>query len=301
MDDIVSCIEFVLKNSGDHPLFHTMDYRMYIGMIENMEYFRRRMTPKYMNEREVLRENIIFIDTESDVVKYTRDIMNERMISVDCEGYNLCRRGTISLIQIATKDKIYVFDITVLKDKAFELGLKGILTSHEILKLFFDARNDCDALYNLYYFIPKYFVDVQVLCMEEVYNRGNLCGVLSSIYRSFWVSDQDVMFIKGVKEKGRRIYRKNNRVFDQRPLMKSIVNYAAEDARLIYNLFCEFFFRVRPNVDALIVISEARSYIYAMRRNGKRTDEMIGWTYSDRVGIDENKRRYDEVYLLMKK
>lgn len=73
----------------------------------------------------------------------------EPQVFVDCEGNNLGRSGTLSLLQIylAPHDRTWIFDVTILGDKVFNTDLKGntirsILQDKYIYKCFWDVRND---------------------------------------------------------------------------------------------------------------------------------------------------------------
>lgn len=72
----------------------------------------------------------------------------------DLEGIFLGRLGTISIMQLLGHDQTYVIDIHTLGNEAFctpgKTGttLKDILESESIPKVFFDVRNDSDALFS---------------------------------------------------------------------------------------------------------------------------------------------------------
>jgi exonuclease 3'-5' domain-containing protein 1 len=79
---------------------------------------------------------------------------NPLSLFLDLEGVQLSRHGSISILQvhICTDDRTYLIDIHTLGDKAFSTSgaggetLKGIQESEFIPKVFFDVRNDSDAL-----------------------------------------------------------------------------------------------------------------------------------------------------------
>ncbi|MCJ1239609.1 hypothetical protein MMC14_007607 [Varicellaria rhodocarpa] len=83
---------------------------------------------------------------------------NPPSLYLDLEGINLSRHGSISIIELFVfpLNHVYLVDVHVLGEKAFStLGsdsrtLKVILESTDILKVFFDVRNDFDALYSLF-------------------------------------------------------------------------------------------------------------------------------------------------------
>lgn len=77
---------------------------------------------------------------------------------LDLEGISLSRHGTISLITIFVQpfNKVYIVDIHTMQSVAFTTAsststtLKSILESPTIIKVFFDIRNDSDALHAHY-------------------------------------------------------------------------------------------------------------------------------------------------------
>ena len=77
---------------------------------------------------------------------------------VDLEGIDLCRNGSISIIQVyaSPTSKTYLIDVFTMGALAFStpstngLTLKSLLEDASIMKAFYDCRNDNDALWNLY-------------------------------------------------------------------------------------------------------------------------------------------------------
>jgi exonuclease 3'-5' domain-containing protein 1 len=77
---------------------------------------------------------------------------------IDLEGNNLSRKGTLSLVTILVEPRhtVHLVDVTGLGEQAFHVAgsdgrtLKKILESQEIVKVFFDIRNDLDALFGLF-------------------------------------------------------------------------------------------------------------------------------------------------------
>lgn len=76
---------------------------------------------------------------------------------VDLEGNNLSRKGTLSLVTVLVEPRhtVHLIDVTGLGDDAFTTAgldgrtIKRILESPKVCKVFFDIRNDSDALYSL--------------------------------------------------------------------------------------------------------------------------------------------------------
>jgi len=99
---------------------------------------------------------------------------NVREIGVDLEG-NLDENGLIELVQIASEDKIFIFDFYhvqyVHKDneesknltKEMMQLLKHIMENDSILKVFHDCRKDSLALHALLHCCPVNVFDVSAL------------------------------------------------------------------------------------------------------------------------------------------
>ncbi|RSL77845.1 hypothetical protein CEP52_017682 [Fusarium oligoseptatum] len=75
---------------------------------------------------------------------------------VDLEGVNLCRHGSVSILQIYVlpHDRAYIIDVHTLGDQCFStpegngVTFRQIPASQSIPNVFFDVRNDSDALYS---------------------------------------------------------------------------------------------------------------------------------------------------------
>jgi exonuclease 3'-5' domain-containing protein 1 len=105
---------------------------------------------------------------------------NPPSIYVDLEGIELSRTGSISLISILVQPTLsrrhaYLVDIYTMGSIAFtttgllKKTLKAILESPDISKVFFDVRNDSDALYAHFAISLQGIIDVQLM---ELASRG---------------------------------------------------------------------------------------------------------------------------------
>eukprot|EP01112_Ceratiomyxa_fruticulosa_P008469 TRINITY_DN2194_c0_g1_i4.p1 TRINITY_DN2194_c0_g1~~TRINITY_DN2194_c0_g1_i4.p1 ORF type:complete len:322 (+),score=79.59 TRINITY_DN2194_c0_g1_i4:557-1522(+) len=93
-------------------------------------------------------QNAGTIVTIEECEKAIKEIKKQHIIAVDCEGVNLGREGTLCLVQVATSKKAYLFDIIEGGSRLFDHGLREILESDKILKVFHDCRLDSDALFH---------------------------------------------------------------------------------------------------------------------------------------------------------
>ncbi|KAF1996939.1 hypothetical protein P154DRAFT_579422 [Amniculicola lignicola CBS 123094] len=89
----------------------------------------------------------------------------------DIEGIKLGRHGSISLMSlyVAPQSTTYIIDVHILSAEAFQVAdtnnnsLKNILENADIPKVFFNIRNDSDALYSLYSISINGIIDIQLL------------------------------------------------------------------------------------------------------------------------------------------
>ncbi|KAM6254958.1 piRNA biogenesis protein EXD1 isoform 2-T4 [Spheniscus humboldti] len=72
------------------------------------------------------------------------------VVSIAGEGVNLCRHGKLSWLEIATKSRIFLFDIFRLGPQAFKNGLQMVLEDKNILKVMHDCRWISDCLFHQY-------------------------------------------------------------------------------------------------------------------------------------------------------
>jgi exonuclease 3'-5' domain-containing protein 1 len=86
--------------------------------------------------------NVVLVDTPALLEECIADVSSGRSLAVDLEGVDLCRQGTLCLLQVLREGgkDIWVVDVTVLGQAAFEpvvsggQSLKGVLEDGSIVK-----------------------------------------------------------------------------------------------------------------------------------------------------------------------
>ncbi|XP_026210903.1 piRNA biogenesis protein EXD1 isoform X2 [Anabas testudineus] len=68
------------------------------------------------------------------------DIKKQHVIGVGADGVEVFQQGRLCWLQIATKHKVYLFDILLLGARAFKNGLSMILENKHTLKVIHDCR-----------------------------------------------------------------------------------------------------------------------------------------------------------------
>jgi exonuclease 3'-5' domain-containing protein 1 len=216
---------------------------------------------------------------------------------IDFEGNNLSRNGTLSLITILVEPRhtVHLVDITGLGEQAFQVAgsdqrtLRSIMESEEIVKVFFDIRNDSDALFGLFGIRVSGIEDIQLMELaSRNFSKKYVNGLTKCIERDStlpWGEKQDW---RNGKEEGRRLFDPTlgggYAVFDKRPLSPEITTYCVQDVahmpalRELYRAkLCDAWWRkIQAETAARIELSQSISY------NGKGLHMATGpasWQY----------------------
>jgi hypothetical protein len=178
-------------------------------------------TPVMVDSQGALTEMLVSMAGALDTPNAAADL------SVDVEGYCLSRHGTISLVQIFVhaSNVVYLVHVAVLGEAAFStpvaadsgifkgmpLTLKTVLESSAVTKLFWDCRNDSDALYHLYGVKLAGVIDVQLwdLATREKRKERATVKTLSHAFTQRMrrdISEADINAWSLVKDAGRRAH-----------------------------------------------------------------------------------------------
>jgi exonuclease 3'-5' domain-containing protein 1 len=171
---------------------------------------------------------------------------NPPSIYVDLAGIDLSRHGSISIIQIylLPRNELYLIDVHTLGKEAFSppcssgQTLKCILEDKNIQKAFFDVRNDSDALYAHFGVHLAGVEDIQLL---ELATRGGsrrfINGLSRCIERDAGLTLSEARMWSDIKDKGRLLFAPERggsyEVFNTRPLPEALVEYCAQDVRIL--------------------------------------------------------------------
>lgn len=153
---------------------------------------------------------------------------------------------------------VYLIDVHVLGPEAFEVAveatsLKSILESKITYKVFFDIRNDSDALYAHFDVNVAGVIDLQVLEYATRQPRGNFVNGLAKCI------EKDLPYQQGwslIKANGRRLFAPElggrYEVFLDRPLATDIIKYCEQDLMLMPRLLAKYGSLLRPAVASQI-------------------------------------------------
>jgi exonuclease 3'-5' domain-containing protein 1 len=207
--------------------------------------------------------DIVVVDSATTLLSLLNNIIGLAVdppsLYLDLEGVKLGRHGSISIISlyIAPTKKIYLIDIHRLGKTAFSTtnssatSLKTILESPTIPKVFFDIRNDSDALFSHFQISVDGIKDLQLMELASRKGSQNLvAGLAKCIEKESPVSTAAKAEWQRTKEGASRLYnpKKGGRyeIFNERPIRPEIVQYCAQDVALLPGLYNVYNAKLRP-------------------------------------------------------
>ena len=186
------------------------------------------------------------------------------LLAVDCEGDSLSRKGALTIITVATEEKVYIFDVLKLGQLVFTSGLGEILEDKSREKLTFDCRQDSDALWHQFKVKLEGVLDLQLL--EVIYRRENPTAGstvntprfsaantrggrrnrrsqrpdeverINGFGRCIELYLQDEKLTK-IKDKGKRLIKLDTKVWTRRPLTDDLIHYCTVDTMAMFRLY----------------------------------------------------------------
>jgi len=177
------------------------------------------------------------IDSISTLSTYTP------CLYLDLEGVKLSRHGSISIVTILlevspSSRQGFLVDVHTLGNSAFTTTgtngetLKSIFESPSIPKVFFDVRNDSDALFSHYGIALQGIEDVQLMENASRYrSKEFLTGLAKCI--EYQISGSQKVAWRFIKARGEKLFAPEKggsyEVFNERPLTKEMADYCIGD------------------------------------------------------------------------
>lgn len=155
------------------------------------------------------------------------------VIGFDCEGVDLCRIGTLCIMQLAFSDAIYLVDAIEGGEKLVK-ACKPALESSYITKVIHDCKRDSEALYFQFGIKLHNVVDTQIAYSLIKEQEGH--KRVPDDYISFvgLLADPQFGGISYVeKEEVRVLLRQDPKFWTYRPLSELMVRAAADDVRFL--------------------------------------------------------------------
>ena len=193
----------------------------------------------------------------------------------DYEGVNLCRDGKICTGQFSTTKNTFIWDILIMGESIFNekinnISMKDILESKKIIKILFDPRSDCDALFYQYSIKMNNVLCIQLMeianrrmnGIEATYNRGlisiingydDIKNIISYYFKNNNNDDNDDDFIINdiinIKNKGKNIFKEDMTIWEKRPMNDDLIKYSLLDVKVLIPIYNYFFKKITKNND----------------------------------------------------
>lgn len=228
---------------------------------------------------------ISIIDSPVALVFFLNDLENQPVnppsLYLDIEGVALSRHGSISIIQLfhLPLNHVFLIDVFVLQEATFntpnETGttLRSILESALVPKVFFDVRNDADALYAHFNISLQGVHDIQLLeVATRSWAKDRVVGLRQCIRSDARLTTKVQKDWEAVKERGKALFTTEDggsyEVFNIRPMLQDIVDYCAQDVvylPALWNVYLQkiskkWLKRVQQETVKRVLISQAESY-----------------------------------------
>lgn len=204
--------------------------------------------PEFQVEQAMLVETVL-VDTVEKCQNAVAKLLEEKQVAIDIEGVDLSRAGEVCLIQMcgASSPAVYLFDIYTLKDHAFdEGGLKNLLESEQVTKVFYDVRADNDALYHLHGVEVRAAYDVQIMWHVKFQNPAEMhLQGLKRVFGEFLqqaqiLSPAQMDAMERLKSEGQKLFAPHlggsYEEWKKRPMSPMLLQYAAVDVNFLLDM-----------------------------------------------------------------
>ncbi len=250
------------------------------------------------------------------VLRHAPETNSPPTMYIDLEGVNLCREGTVSIFTLlidtgSPTKRVCLVDSHSLGPQAFttpgisQKTLKDILENEKIPKVFFDVRNDSDALFAHFGVALQGVHDIQLMesaTRRTTRSRKFLNGLAKCIERI--LVGRELASWKLAKEKGAQLFKGehggSSEIFNKRPIPSEIISYCVADVQFLPKLWDQFH-RMKTNEWRHLVKEEAKKRVAESQRsdykpNG-RHKALAPWNEEQNKTLDEwNYASFDDLF-----
>ncbi|KAL3511719.1 hypothetical protein ACH5RR_024436 [Cinchona calisaya] len=155
------------------------------------------------------------------------------VIGFDCEGVDLCRHGTLCIMQLAFPDAIYLVD-AIQGGRKLINACKPALQSTYITKVIHDCKRDSEALYFQFDIKLHNVVDTQLAYYLIEEQQGQKRSPYDNISFVHLLADHRYCGISYFEKKEvRTLLREDPGFWTYRPLSELMIRAAADDVRFL--------------------------------------------------------------------
>ncbi|XXG48271.1 hypothetical protein AAC387_Pa02g2769 [Persea americana] len=164
-------------------------------------------------------------------------VEKQLIIGFDCEGVDLCRHGTLCIMQLAFPDAVYLVDVVQGGDILMQ-ACKPALESSYITKVIHDCKRDSEALYFQYGIKLHNVVDTQIaysLIEEQEGKRRSPDDYISFVGLLADARYCGISYLE--KEEVRILLRQDPSFWTYRPLSDLMIRAATDDVRFLLYIY----------------------------------------------------------------
>lgn len=244
------------------------------------------------------------------VIRHAPPVPYSPTMYLDLEGVDLCREGSLSILTLLIDTgipigRVCLIDVHVLGAQAFNTtGVKGktlkdILQEERIPKVFFDVRNDSDALFTHFGVALQGVEDVQLMesaTRVTTKSRKFLSGLAKCVEKNVLMlfGGGGLASWKLAKDKGERLFKAEHggsfEVFNQRPIPEDIISYCVGDVFCLPELR-DRFWKMRTNQWRNLVNEESKKRVAASHKSEYQPHgpdrAMAPWSEDQNKTLDE--------------
>ncbi len=209
-------------------------------------------------------------NAESELEPCVEALKQAEYIAVDCEGVRMSRTGPVTVLQCATRDRLYLIDVQSLGEMCFgdrgAGGVRDVLESKDVpIKLMFDCRMDSDALFHQFDVRLENVMDAQVLDVATRRSLGKMIDRVSGIAKctGTYLTSVETAVAADLKVRVKKLYAaEESTLWAERPMTDDVRRYAALDVWLLIKLYEKMMFDLRDDTDDWV----ARAFKESARR-----------------------------------
>ena len=149
------------------------------------------------------------------------------VLTLDCEGVDLGRSGELCLIQLATRERCFLFDVHELATACCDMviSLKEILEDNTIVKVVHDCKMDSDALFH------HLGIRLANVHDTQAWDKVLRNSVGENLNRTLLAFDCTPNVVRDCT-----IYSRNIRFWATRPLTPKMIEWASGDVSSLFEL-----------------------------------------------------------------
>lgn len=164
--------------------------------------------------------------SDQDAAELLESFLGEKVIALDVEGCYLSRLGNISIVQVATNARCYIFDVFSKNgDHPLVMWLRDLLENEAVVKVVHDCRWDSDALFH--------HLGIR---LSNVHDTSCWHRFISQVPD---VSLNDVLSFYGLPGnigRDKTVYERYEDFWAERPLTEQMIAWASGDTRELINV-----------------------------------------------------------------